>query len=481
MKKSMSSNIFIYLFKIIIAAAVPLIIFPIASRTLGADGVGKVQYAYTIALYFQLLSALGISSYAIREGSIHADNARVLGKFTSELLLINFVSSTFSTILFVLVALMLPRLSDYKQYLFVCIPYVFFVGISTDWFASIKEDFSYITIRSAAFQIIALVIAVFLLKPTHSLMLYVLILIIPNVLSSITNLIYIKKSVPIFKEKNYEIRKHIPSIIFLFSILVSGNIYSMLDTIMIGGFLDDYSVGLYTAAAKYTRLVITVTSSLCVVFLPRISFYAKTRDKKNFQKLFNDASSVILFIAIPCAFAFFVLSEQVLVLFCGNEFVQASNAMKILAINIVFSAIDGFLGWHVLVPIHKEKLLLFATSLGVVEDIILNSLLIKQYGIEGASIATLISELTVFFICMVSCAKYVKLNKIFQQIVKYVIASLPIAIGVPLLKRIVVGDFNKLFVCGIIFSVIYIVILYILKEKIVFSIMEKIKRITGRN
>lgn len=47
----------------------PLITFPYISRVLSVDGVGKYNFAGSINSYFLMIAALGISTFAVREGA----------------------------------------------------------------------------------------------------------------------------------------------------------------------------------------------------------------------------------------------------------------------------------------------------------------------------------------------------------------------------------------------------------------------------
>ena len=70
----------------------PLITFPYASRMLGAEGIGKVNYANSIISYFSLIAVLGISTYAIREGARLRNNKKEFNKFVKEMLRINIIT-----------------------------------------------------------------------------------------------------------------------------------------------------------------------------------------------------------------------------------------------------------------------------------------------------------------------------------------------------------------------------------------------------
>lgn len=99
-QKSLKKNAILNLIKILMGVIFPLITFPYSSRILGPEGTGKVQFANSIASYFAMIAALGISNYATREAAKIRDNEIELNKFCKEILSINMISTLVAYILF---------------------------------------------------------------------------------------------------------------------------------------------------------------------------------------------------------------------------------------------------------------------------------------------------------------------------------------------------------------------------------------------
>ena len=67
--KSLGINAVLNGIKNIMSVVFPLITFPYVSRVLQVENLGKYNFANSVNSYFILLAALGISTYAIREGA----------------------------------------------------------------------------------------------------------------------------------------------------------------------------------------------------------------------------------------------------------------------------------------------------------------------------------------------------------------------------------------------------------------------------
>lgn len=74
----------------------PLITYPYAFRILHAENIGRVNYALSIIGYFSLIAALGISTYAVREGAKLRNEKVRLNKFCNQIFTINIVTSIIS-------------------------------------------------------------------------------------------------------------------------------------------------------------------------------------------------------------------------------------------------------------------------------------------------------------------------------------------------------------------------------------------------
>lgn len=95
-KKSMKENAILNALRTLAGIVFPLITYPYISRVLGADNLGKINFANSIVSYFSLLAALGISSYAIREGGAIRDDKNKLKNFSNQIFTINMVFTAIS-------------------------------------------------------------------------------------------------------------------------------------------------------------------------------------------------------------------------------------------------------------------------------------------------------------------------------------------------------------------------------------------------
>lgn len=451
-KYNMAVNIIFNGFKTIFTILFPLITFPYASRVLGVDNIGLVQYYNSIISYFILLATLGISFYAIRQGCKYKNDREKLSRFSSELIFILVCTTIISYLLLFVLIIFSTSTFDIKL-LVICSFNIVFCAFNFDWLYQIKEDFVYISIRSFIFQIISLILLFIFVKSEKNYYIYAIIMVISNGGSSILNIINSRKYIRLVKIKLKNLKCHIRPILIIFGSSVATTIYMNLDTVMIGAINGTYDVGLYTVAIKLNQALKMIISSISTVILARLSFYVANGNLKEYEDLLRKSINIIFFILIPCCFGLIILSSQVITIFSGEQYIEANFASKVLSINVIFSVIDTILYYQVLLPFKRENQACFATIVGAIINLTLNLFAIKYFSINGAAITTLTAEIGVFCILFYYSNKEVKLMSSVKDILFYLVAGIPV---------LFIGKYVTCFINNCIFSVMLTIMISIL-------------------
>lgn len=473
--KSLTKNFSIYMIKSLFAVLVPLVMVPYASRVLGPTGIGSVQYTQSWVSYFSLIAGLGISSYAIREGSKIRDDIVALGKFSTEMVGISIISTALSGILFALFLIFFKQIEEYRLLLVICGLSIFGTGLNTEWVCTIFEDYDYISKRSIAFQLIAVLILFIAVRKSSDVVAYAAVLIFPTIATTIVNAFYSKRNISWqIDKRTFSLAKHLKAIICIFGVSMASTIYLSLDSTMLGYIRGDESVGLYTAASRLTKSVLGLITASCTVFLPRLSYYAGKNQKEEFQDLVSRAMSILLLVAIPCAAGLFVLAKQTIVIFSGQGFIAAEVSMKILAINLIFSSIDGFLAWQVLIPMNKESVVLIATIIGSIADFIFNYMFIPIAGVSGAALATLLAEVCVCIITVGASVRIVCFDRVKKNLAQYICVSTLFLFIYRGMENLFSSVITTVLLMVLICASVYILLLLLLKNDMILWLIKKV-------
>ena len=97
-----------------------------------------------------MFAALGITTYAVREGARIRDDKEKFSKFAKEMLNINLIT-TLLAYFALLIFLCFSIFGGYKFLLLILSGTIVFTTIGMEWLFIIKEEYAYITKRAIAF------------------------------------------------------------------------------------------------------------------------------------------------------------------------------------------------------------------------------------------------------------------------------------------------------------------------------------------
>lgn len=453
----MFHNFIFNLIKTINNILFPVVTFAYSSRILGVDGVGQVNFAKSVITYFTMIAMLGMNYYGTREAAKRRNDKDELSQFCVEMLMINGCTTLLAYILMIISLFMIPLLEGYRDLLLICSAAIVLQGMGMEWLYQAMEEYRYIAVRSVLFQIGALIALFIFVRDAEDVISYTVITLVASSGSYILNFLNARKYIQLHCRMSYTIGKHMKPLLWLFAMAVSIELYTVLDTTMLGFLKGDTAVGLYTAAIKVERMVNTVITSVGVVLIPRLSFYIAQGEQKKTTILVTKAYNFVFLLSIPAAVGLFMLSNEIIRLFCGIEFASSALTMRLMTPIVVLIPFSVMTNQQTFVPMGKEKLILLSTSVGAVTNFILNSILIPRYAENGAAIATVIAELAVAVVCLMNVRRYFDMKQVLCSVWHYWLAAVVIPIVV-LMTRIM----HVYYIVQIILAIPLSAILYLL-------------------
>lgn len=478
-QKSLKKNAFFNFVKAFMSIIFPIISFPYASRILLPEGIGSVNFANSTVEYFTMLAKLGISTYAAREAARVRDDKYELSKLAREILSINFVSTAISYILFFIAIFFIPKYADYRLLLIVCSTKVLFMTIGMEWLYTAEEEFGYITIRHTFFQVISLVLLFTFVKTKNDYLIYAGIGVISNVGANVFNLIYSRKFINIFEKTTLSIKKHIKPLFTFFGTSFASKVNDIIDTIMLGFLLSNTAVGFYVAAIKLSSMVKDLITSVISSFMPRSSYYLENNKVDEYKKIINKILGMAFFFSIPATLGLIFLCEPLISIFSGENYLPAAPTMKLLAFTIIFTSFNSFLSNVILVPTKKENFMLYAQIVALTANVTLNYFFIKQWGVFGAGLATLMVEVTLPAVKLFPSWKYICNKSNLFSILKSAFGAIVMYLIIYTLFKNMHNDFLKIICSVSVGSLTYAVVEIALKHETALlflrGIMKKLK------
>jgi O-antigen/teichoic acid export membrane protein len=198
-----------------------------------------------------------------------------------------------------------------------------------------------------------------------------------------------KKFGPLLFSTKGDTREYRKIFRYSYPLILAGAIGSILgwtDTFFLGYYMQETQVGLYNAALPTAMLMLIPYQALAALVMPSMSEVIE-RDDKDLTKLLKTLTRWTFTLSFPAFCLMFLFSDQVLHILFGAEYTKAATSLTILAFGYLYSTSVGHLD-SVIKAIEKTKILYKNAAINFVVNIGLNILLIPQYGIMGAAIAT---------------------------------------------------------------------------------------------
>lgn len=480
MTTSLKKNAVLNTIKTLCQVIFPIITIPYISRTLGTISYGKVNYTASIISYFALFAAFGINNYATREGARIRDDKRELERLASQLYTINLFTSLVSILVLLAVVFGVFNDSDNRVLLLVQGATIIFTALGADWINTIFEDYKYITIRYICVQIASLILLLVLVKSSTDFIVYATILTIANSGANIFNIFYIRKYVHLRPRITSGLIRHLRPMLILVGYSFALTIYVNSDTTLLGIFRGDADVGIYSIAAKIYLVVKQVLNASIMVSVPRIASYLGKGDKNSYGKLLSSVFDFLVLVVLPSMVGLFMMSNEIILLAGGSEYVSASVPLRILSIALCFAVFGCYFSNCFLLPNKRDKEMFIATVAGCFVNIGINFFAIPKYSYIGAAITTLLAEIIVFSICLLKSRDIESLKVNMRNIVAVFVGCITIIIVCHVFK-ISVDNFVIRTIASILTSIIgYIAVITLLGNTIALgylsTIINKIKR-----
>ncbi len=176
-------------------------------------------------------------------------------------------------------------------------------------------------------------------------------------------------------------------------LLLNGGMYlvnSKIDIILLGWYKNAEQVGIYEIGWRGASLVSFGLIALNGMLAPYISqLYHKNKIQK-LQKIITISVVLNTLIALGVFCTYYLFGDYILSTVFGEEFTQGYTVLLILGGAHLVNVISGPSG-IILNMTGYEKTVLWGLILSAIINIVFNFILIPEYGMEGAAIASLIS------------------------------------------------------------------------------------------
>lgn len=454
-----------------------MILLPIATtpylvRVLSADQIGINSYTLSIVQIFIIISACGMKNHASREFAIIKDKKNMNEEFWS----IWIIQIIFSILSFISLNLLnIYVFNDNNSIFFIQSFLVLINMLEVSWFFIGIEELQKVVIRNTIIKLLmTCCIFIFIKNPTDF-YLYVLINVITSFFGNIVLASYLRQYIgkPNINKSRviYHISKSWKFLIPQFSILI----YTSIDKVILGNLSNMVEVAYYDQSQKIIRIAVSLISSVGISLLPRMSYLSENNKKEEFDYLLTKSLNAVSLISIYISTVIICTAPDFVGWFFSEEYRDIALLIQIVSPIGIFIPIATILWNTVLIPNKLDNIAIKSAVYCAIISVILNCLLDKKLGALGAIISLLLVECYGMLYRVYYSKKYYDFSLIITSIKKYILASILTFICIIPANSLMKGNIISTIIIAIITSLVYLVILILIKDKFILNYLENVK------
>lgn len=382
LKSRLLSNIWNQFLLYGFSSIVPILLIPYLLNVVGVGKYGLINFALIFSFYFQIFNEFGFDLSNVRHVVNNRDNQEELGKIVSSILQCKFLLVLCSLSVYILVVESITSLrSEVTLY---TLAFIRLIGtvVAPYWLFRSMEDVKYITRVSLPVKLICILPIFFIVKSVDDYTLVMLCYALEAFVSGVVALFVAKKRYGIkfqivsAKEVKYYLKDSIP----FFSSTFLMRIYKNMNTLILGFFLGDFAVGLYTASEKlhnaYSSFVSPLLSQIFYPYFTRI----KNMDRVIKMVLLLCVSNTAILACI------YFLSSYFIPIFIKTETASIITYFNLFLLLLVISVPADMLGFPFLGVLGKINEVNKTTIYSAIIYIVVILVLIFTHGIGIGSV-----------------------------------------------------------------------------------------------
>lgn len=239
-------------------------------------------------------------------------------------------------------------------------------------------------------------------------------------------------------------------------------------------------LGNFGQADKIVKFVLAVVTATGTVMLPHVANKYAKGDVKGVRDSLYSSFNFVSAISVPLMFGLMAIARKFGPWFLGNEFVLSGSVMFIESPVILLIAWSNVTGAQYLMPVNRVKEFTSSVTIGAVSNAILNLFLIKEWGANGAALATVLSELLITVSQLWMIRNTISRRKLFRETWKYLLCGMVMFIVVNRICSVINMTVANLILEVVVGAIIYLLGLILTKASILDEAQKLLKKRTSK-
>lgn len=429
------------------------------ARILDVSGFGKISFALAVFSFGLILTNPGLLLLGTREV---AKKKEKIGEYLPTIVVLRLLLALFAFLLILSLLIFLPKSQDTKVLIFFYSLSLFAQVFLLEWLYQGIEEMEYIGISRLSVFFFYLPLVFLFVKGSQKILWVPLFWLIGNIAASLFLIFIFRKRFGTIRLRFNPslllplLKKSLP--LGLAAIMIQ--IYLYFDTLLLGFFKGDESVGWYSAAYKLVFFVLLLDRIFAETLFPLMARYSQESQEK-LKILLKRYAKMIVSLVLPIGVGGTLLASPIMNLVYGSQYEKGVFVFQILIWVVTLSSINSVYGFG-LIGCGREKKYTFAITIGTIANILLNLVMIPLFGLVGAAWVKLFSEGIMFALMVLQFEKIVQIQ-FWKYIPKPFLAAISMGLLIHFLR-----DLHPLFLIFV-GCITYPILLFLIRG---FSIEE---------
>lgn len=370
---------------------IALVVGMLTARYLGPSNYGLISYAASIVAFVVPIMNLGFSNVLVQEQTNHPEEE---GEIYGSSILLSVICS-FACIIGVTSYTFIVDAGETVTHCVVLLYSIMLIFQATEliqyWFQA-KLLSKYMSIVSLIAYVLVAVYKIFLLASGASVYFFAVSNSLDYFLIAIMLFIAYKKlgGAKLKFSSNVAKRMFNSSKHYIVSSLMV-TIFAQTDRIMLKLMISETAVGYYTAAVTCAGITSFVFSAIIDSMRPTIFVHKKNNNNVGYERNIARTYCFVIYLSLIQSVFITVFAKYIIGILYGSEYAMSISALQIIVWYTTFSYMGAVRNIWILGE-NKQKYLWILNLGGVTVNIALNFALIPIMGINGAALASLITQ-----------------------------------------------------------------------------------------
>jgi O-antigen/teichoic acid export membrane protein len=216
--------------------------------------------------------------------------------------------------------------------------------------------------------------------------------------------------------------RFLSSLLFLAIPLVASQLYTNIDSALVGTFAGTHQLAFYDQSQKIARVILAALTSTSTVIMPKMAALDGHANEDRLNKMFRLSLDVTLVVSLIFALLMMVNTNNFIPFFFGSSFTPMRQNMYWVSLIVIFIAYGSVFSLQLALAKGLYRIYMIPYVVGAIYSLLANTLFDAKFGAMGGTMVIVTTELIVCALRIYMIRDYIDLREIIRNHYKLVLS-----------------------------------------------------------